>query len=432
MPTELSAPQIDHYISMLKHSRHNQPDSSVLYDAASYKMLDELYHKLEQLKPRPTAYPNRKLYEFWIKAPRGPIEDFGDYEEYFEDGEVESREEFENLWKAYYPDEVCWYNFAALLDTDINYRAIFIEHKFLIELSSRKKEGFEYDISEFTAWLLQAADNCIAGLKAGVYNETVRNELPAEHRTGTILRKDLWDAYPEWRASFFEPISEEDIQEFLAYAEAQPKRFENLTGRLPLMTANDFFSFCALGYRANDYKGCEATPREQYYQHADGRDEGLGEIDPDSPDAFENWYHHRERRGGHPWEVCRGGNSTHISLYVHHDEQGYALSIAGSAWNRSIETIKFYLALKRKGLPVFIHDAKLLSARLTETELVGIVPKGIFPAYCESMFPGGEVEEFMNLSLEEKDQLIPHCVWQEIPPVELIDDPSVSGGAQNE
>ena len=53
-----------------------------------------------------------------------------------------------------------------------------------------------------------------------------------------------------------------------------------------LQTAYDFFRFCAMGYAENGYAGCEKSPKEQYYLHADGRDDGLGDIDPDDPEAF--------------------------------------------------------------------------------------------------------------------------------------------------
>ena len=51
-----------------------------------------------------------------------------------------------------------------------------------------------------------------------------------------------------------------------------------------------------LGYVANNYEGLDLSPRDQYFKHADGRDGGLGEIDPDSPEAFSDWYHNRECR----------------------------------------------------------------------------------------------------------------------------------------
>lgn len=49
---------------------------------------------------------------------------------------------------------------------------------------------------------------------------------------------------------------------------------------------------------------------------ADGRDAGLRNIEADSPLAFYNWYHSGDTLGAHPWGICRGGNSTHISLFV--------------------------------------------------------------------------------------------------------------------
>lgn len=82
------------------------------------------------------------------------------------------------------------------------------------------------------------------------------------------------------------------------------------------MTANDFFRFCAMGYAENKYSGCDKTPKEQYYLHADGRDDGLRDLNPDDPEAFHAWLHDYSRGGGHPWEVCRGGNSTKAFMLV--------------------------------------------------------------------------------------------------------------------
>ena len=62
-----------------------------------------------------------------------------------------------------------------------------------------------------------------------------------------------------------------------------------ISNKLPTMTANDFYRFCSIGYNANNYEYCELSPKEQYYKHAEGRDNGLSEIDPDSPEAFYEW-----------------------------------------------------------------------------------------------------------------------------------------------
>ena len=196
--------------------------------------------------------------------------------------------------------------------------------------------------------------------------------------------------------------------------------------RLPRMTANDFYGFCAAGYRANAYPGLEGLSlREMYRAHADGRDEGLGEIDPDSPEAFDAWYHDRSHGGGHPWEVCRGGNSTHVSLCVCHDEGGYYLALAGKSWSRSVETAKFFLALHRQGLPVVLADASTLLARFRGTDLIGIVPDNIIPRYCEFCFPGESIADFMNLPCEPPDRaaLLPHVHWLPLAPLLLTPTP---------
>ena len=72
------------------------------------------------------------------------------------------------------------------------------------------------------------------------------------------------------------------------------------------------------------------TPRAKYRKMAYGRDEGLVDIAGDPEKAFDDWYCDKSHRGGHPWEICRGGNSTHISLIVHKKKEGWQLYLAGS------------------------------------------------------------------------------------------------------
>ena len=279
----------------------------------------------------------------------------------------------------------------------------------------RKEKSYPNDISEFCEWILISLKECITALKNGTYNDIVRRELQYHHRTGTITRKAYWDIFPAEREYFYENLTSEETDEFCRLISEQPGEPKQ---RIPMMTANHFFEYCALGYRANNYKGCNLTPREQYYLHADGRDNGLGEIPQDSYEAFEEWLHNHEHFG-HPWEVCRGGNSTHISLYVWHDAKGFYLTLAGDAESRTVETVKFYIALRTAGLPVFMRNGQKLLKRLQEEELIGIVPEGIFPRYCDSMFPREDVIDFMNLPYEKREEVIRSTVWQDVTVVEL-------------
>ena len=219
-----------------------------------------------------------------------------------------------------------------------------------------------------------------------------------------------------------EDILGQTIQK-LEFAAAAYKRNNRAASQLSQsiaeLNANDFFRFCAMGYAENNYDGCGKTPKEQYYLHADGRDDGLQDIDADSPEAFHAWFHDRDRCGGHPWEVCRGGNSTHVDLRVMEDARGYFLYLAGAAWNRTIETVKFYLALTRANIPVYLAEAKMLADRLAEEEKIGIVPEGVLPAYCGSWFPNEHIIDYMNLPSEDREKFLPFCTWYEEKPAAL-------------
>ena len=416
MSAKMTAPQIDNYIDWLGHIHYREVSCRFSYDKKAYRLIDQIFEVVRKIAPT----RNNDVRELWLTAERGPIEDFGDIDELLADGTVESREEFEAWWHERYPEETCWYQFSAVEDADIGYRAIFIGQKFVIEVDERKEKDYPNDISEFAQWILDALNAAYKKLQDGSYNDFVDANLPPQHRTGTLVRKYLWDAFPDARTSFFKNISPADVAEFVKCASEQDSDRRRLTNHLKEMTANDFFSFCALGYKENNYEGCELSPREQYYKHADGRDDGLGEIDGDSPEAFHEWYNDRNHHGGHPWEVCRGGNSTHVSLYVHEDEDGYTLTVAGDAWTRTIESVKFYLALRRAGLPVYMMEATALADRLTEKEKIGIVPEGVMPAYCHSYFQNEHIIDFMNLPDENREKLLPHCVWQKEPVVSLL------------
>lgn len=418
MSKNLKAPQIDHYIWWLGQIKYHQYDNAVIYDADSYVLLEELFELLEEVKTNAKG-----IWKIWLRAERGTVEAFGDYEEMLDMGEVESYEDFVERWRTEYPHDTEWYEFQAVYEKDINYKAIVLGHRFVIELDERKeKGGFEHDISEFAQWLVEAVKEVIADLRAGVYNERIERELPVVHRTGTVLRKYEWEIWPHVKEEILGDLTEKDLAEFLSCAEETVSDKSRL---LKQITANDFFRFCAMGYAANRYDGCEKSPREQYKLHADGRHDGLLEIDPDSPEAFETWYY-EGTRGGHPWEVCRGGNSTHISLYVHSKGEGWFLSVAGSAWTRCQEAMKFFLALHRAGLPVTMREAPMLKARIKGEEKVGVVPHGVMPAYCHSYFPGEEIIDFTNLphEVEEQEQMARHCVWQPLERIELRDEAS--------
>ena len=415
----LKAPAIMLYLFRLGQIKYSGWGNHVSYDEATYPLLDELFELLRQIVP---SSPGR-AWELWLRAERGTLEDYSNLnnDSYGECDELPSREECEQLWKQEFPEETEWFYFCAVEDPETGYRTVAVNHRLVIlQCPDEEKTDWPYNVSEFVGWLVDSVRNVIKELEDGSYNDRVRKELPVQHRTGTIRRKDFWNVYPEARKEFFKDLSEKDVEEFVSCMMEQNDSPDQLPFRISSITANEFYRYCALGYRENDYEGTELSPKEQYYKHADGRDEGLRDIDGDSPEAFADWYYDKNRGGGHPWEVCRGGNSTHVSLYVHGGEEGWYLAVAGDAWSRTVESVKFYLALHRKKLPVYMYNGKILANRLLEGDHIGVVPQGVFPAYYSNYFPGEkDIIDYINLSFEDKDKLAPFCLWKDIPPVEL-------------
>ena len=412
---KLTQPKVDGYISWLRRNDYFGM-TGYIYDDKSNELLNELFALLEQIAPV-SENGSRSL---WLRAERGPIEDFGNAADEIADGNYDSEAEFVEAWESWFPEVVKWYQFQAVEDKSEGFRAVSLGHSPVIVQDKRRELArWPLEISGFVQWLIDGVRECIEMLEAGTYNSFIREHLPPQHRTGTILRKDYWNIRPEERASFFKNISPADVAEFIEKASSQAAEQEPYSSRLSSMTANDFFRFCAMGYAENKYDGCDKTPTEQYYLHADGRDDGLQDIEGNSPEAFHAWLHDRQRFGGHPWEVCRGGNSTHVSLQVVEDDRGYFLYLAGDAWNRTIETVKFYLALTRAHVPVYLVETQVLADRLAEKEKIGIVPEGVILAYCGNWFPNAHIIDYMNLPDEDRDKFLPFCTWLEERPVAL-------------
>ena len=143
----MKAPEIKHYINWLGRVEYRNINCSFTYDETSYAAIDRIFRLLHRLEPG----PENTSWELWLRAERGTIEDFGSFEELRADGQVESFEEFETWWRSEFPEKVEWFHFAAGEDQEIGYRAVFLGHRHVLEVDSRKERAFPYDIAPFTA-----------------------------------------------------------------------------------------------------------------------------------------------------------------------------------------------------------------------------------------------------------------------------------------
>ena len=445
---ELTAVLMDRYL--LPFGRHVNP--SVPTEKLK-QTIEEMELTLKDLAP---SEKNDEVKKIWLILPRGSISDYESYEELIECEEVHNYDEYIQRWEQEYPDQPTWYE-LTFVKTD-TYCGLFINNKHIVSLVLDKGTvdiNYTLEAAEsFFPLLVGAAAKSMEMLKKGEYNAFVEKNLPYYYRTGVIKRSDEWKGDPGAKERIFEGLSEETYKEFRQYIE-NGENYQNQIGRLKEMTGNDFLRACSVGYKACGYKGTDLPLVDQYMMHADGRDDGLtGKghtlnrskgIDLDDPKAWDEWIANKDRNIGHPWEVCRGGNSTHISLFVWHDSfeidhfertgrltheeaeearknSGYYFELEGTAWTRACETVNFFVALRKAGYPVLLLDADPILSRFKGEDLIGIVPRPVTPAYCESMFPAslGRILDFMNVYDEDMELFGDSIEWLPITPAKLL------------
>jgi len=214
-------------------------------------------------------------------------------------------------------------------------------------------------------------------------------KLPLRCRMGVIQRKNVRLLIPKWMpiASQLSGNEKKAILEILRKAHPEP---------LQSMSLKRFFEYCREAYQANPSTFQEVnyqsglSGKEYYKRYADGRHGGLLDIAPNSSKAFERWYESKSWSGCHPWEIYRGGDSTHIDMFVVRpalQQKGWEVHLRALSSTRLIETCRIALALAKAGLPVRIDDAESYISRILDQDWVGIVPCEEGLAYAWHSFP---------------------------------------------
>ncbi|HBE43586.1 MAG TPA: hypothetical protein DDW27_20800 [Bacteroidales bacterium] len=401
--TILYAPQLDSIIK--RFDTKNNPITPEMY-----QKLSDIYDIFSFIKPG----KEDDIRHTWLEVERGPVEAFGSFEEYKEDEEVETIEEFEQLWKEYYPEETKWYEFGTSRYRSERY--FFFDDKLFAIVNEEDPPSdnnvyYSEDLKIFIDWLHERIAFEINKLRENPqeYNDNIKRNLSWGKRYGRIRRKELWNILGEEAIRIDLNLGEEKIQILREIVGEMPGTSE--TG-FKNMTANEFFRICEFCYDANDYFMDQKTglkPLEKYLKMSDGRDAGLRNIPGNSQEAFYKWYHGEAVVGAHPWEICRGGNSTHISLFVSETENKWKITLAGSSIGRVEETVRMAVALHDNKIPFELRDAEEILNMVTGNDFIGIVPDNVFPRYCHNLFPREDrIIDFMNLNFF--DEFIPEII----------------------
>ena len=239
---------------------------------------------------------------------------------------------------------------------------------------------------QLVVWLCSAVtlevNQCVANPSA--YNHYVQRYLPLSWRRGRVQWQHLWQVCPD----IYRPDKELGVRGLMLFKQVVDGQSVE-PASLPTLCVNDFLHFCELGYNANNYfeSNSQISALEKYRLRADGRVGGMLDIDPADPQAFAQWFHSGQWSGCHPWEVCRGGNDTHISLQVSHDfKKGWTVYLSGYSVNRSVETARFANALFQAKVPFKLHNAPVMLGLFTGQGLVGIAPQDAATRYCQGDF----------------------------------------------
>jgi len=240
-----------------------------------------------------------------------------------------------------------------------------------------------------TDWLL-ALDDFYAEVSHDPLSaqQQVLRSLPLHNRFGMILRSNVRRLLPGWCdfAANLKDVFRPDLESLLERCPPEP---------FPEMTLTRYLEYCRVAYEANpatfEYPPFQSgkSGMEYYKSYADGRNGGLLDIEPESAEAFSTWYHSSRHQGCHPWEIYRGGNSTHISLSVTRDtcRSGWRIALAAFSSSRLVEACRIGLALDCAGLLVEIVDRESYLLRLRDEDWVGILPEGAGLRYGWHDFP---------------------------------------------
>ena len=430
-PEELrmTAPLADAYEDRLDHAHDAFSSTS---DERVVKAMRRLWQAMQPIAPT----GDDGYREIWVRIERGSVDDFREYSLWYDKEDEIPLEQLEKDWLEQYPREFFWK--VVRIRAHEDWIGMNFGERALLQVADRGDEHDWYaEIEvELLDWLVGAIEDSIGLVRAGKYRRLVEEELLPRQRTGTILRRDLQSIGDGWGEHRHGDVSESqiDLFESLTKVKGDGWGLPVEAGRVASMTADDYFRWCRLCYQAAGYDGSREfggedrepprTDREWYRRYGDWRDNGLSEIPGDSPEAFDGWYSENERRFDHTFEFIAGSSRTRCRFDVRKDEAGYWLSLTWRCYYHSADMVCFLLALRDEGLPVLVYDADTLVSMLRGEDLIGVVPEGVFPAYCGSRFPEEDVPSFMGFPYEmsegERDQFIQAVRWQPVRDVELL------------
>jgi hypothetical protein len=290
-----------------------------------------------------------------------------------------------------------------------------------VEGDDRLVAVWEPIISSAQSWLKVVHNDWIKA------NKRTQLEYPLANRYGTVSNAIAINFFPD-RYRLDKELGKDKTWKMVSLVEDGFFLKSENTG-VSSLAASDYFRYCKIAYIAGKRKkeiiDESLSGRQLYKRYADGRHDGLLEIDPSSEQEFADWIdgkHPKRGNGGHPWEIKRGGNTTHIDLIVSRPssfrKEGFKVELRGESIGRMVETIRMFLAIHSAGLPVSIADPEGVRKRLLLQDNIGIIPSYASLHRAKQHFRQHEdVYDVMHLNDfgRFKRKIIPFITWEPLP-----------------
>ncbi len=346
----------------------------------------------------------------------------------------------DHFWTVLFPDNAGkWHKLDVNKYRETYYIAHHDRHYGVIEVPPRKPAGMANmddrgTLSELTdeVWPSLIADAHtwlkVVGRDWVKAAKRVLSEYPLSYRKGIVSHAVVRDALPDLYRLDRELGIRKCRQIVKLVDDGYFLRQDNYT--VSAMTANRYFEYCRIAYLAaaekNDPVDSSLSGREMYRKYADGRDGGLQDIDPDSETAFADWLDGKDPAnssiGCHPWEIKRGGNTTHIDLYVYRPKykthDGFILELCGESFTRMAETIRMFLAIHKAGLPIVIANPEAVRKRILGQDNLGIIPEYDSPHRANQSFTKEQCVYdviYFKMFGRFKRRIVPFVTWEPLP-----------------
>lgn len=233
---------------------------------------------------------------------------------------------------------------------------------------------FEEIINAFDAYF----DLIILLFEKNIYSKMLKYKN-YKYRYGTITCGDYWRCHHEIYKNTFEDYTE-SAKERLLYELKMNNEYEFAT-HYEKMSANQYYKDCSIAFKVFSRYNPKLTFKENFYRNADGRVQGLKDINDDSFEEFETWYKENEHHFDHTFEIYPGHSQYRIKLHISKDDNGYFYIIGGSHFTTLLKIGNIFLRYLEEGIRISVSRSDKLIEVLEGSLILDVVPDYYFFAF---------------------------------------------------